>query len=293
MNSSVDMSLVKDGLVIPSEYLESGNLPDMQAAIEKGLVLESVYYTYIADAPGVEPTPGWNHNLLPGERDSYLHKDLTVEATIQVPDQHYYTLQAYYLKAFEVYLLKTLRLDLIEKEIASSDLDFREVEYERMSRLQRLSNLDLKYLYICIPMRIENLSQEDADKLKYLYAENGSEITEEALEFVVRTYPEVIKYETFTGGYPLQTGYGISWHPESLVISFPVPYPSEYTEHEDWTEERKLLGIAREEFILENLPLYWERMQPLLNVPLTLVAERDGAFYLYTINEGPKDEEAS
>jgi len=281
MKPAVDTSLIKDDLLVPSEYLESGYFPDMQAALEKGLVLEPVDFTYIADISGDPPPLGWDHTQMPGESPLLPREGFTEERILQVPDEYFYTLQAYYRKAFEVYLLQTTRLDLIEKEIEEAGLDFRQVRYEKMSRLERLSNLDLKHMYICIPMRIEQLSQADADELKRLYAENGSEITKEALEFVKRTYPTVIREAVFDGvSYPLQTASGISWNPESLVISFTMPRV--YDEEGNPAEDKTAPG-EREQFLLEKLPLYWKEMQGLLDAPLTFVVERQGGSYLYTI----------
>lgn len=284
MKPAVDMSLVKDGLVIPSGYIESGYLPDMQAAIERGLVLETVDFTYVVDVSGNPPMPGGNHLLLPGEISYPLKEGVAAETTIQIPDEYYLTLQAYYRKAFEAYLLQMLRLDLIEKKIEESGLDFRQVEYEEMSRFEKLSNLNLKHMYICIPMRIEQLSQVDADELKRLYAENGSEITKEALEFVKHTYPTVIREAVFDGEtYYLQTSYGISWNPESLVISFTMP--DVYGEGNAWGEEQWAAEEAREKFLLDILPRYWKEMQVSLDAPLTLLIEVSDRYYRYTITD--------
>jgi len=170
----VNMGIVKEGLAVPGSYSELGYHPNLQLATERGLVLEPLDYTHydyissddIPDGGFSQPVP-----FIIG---------VTEEKTIQVPDEYFFTLQAYYRKSFEVYLLTTLRLDLIEKEIEDSGLGFRQMDYKEMSLLERLSNLNLKHLYICVPMRIEQLSQQDADELKRLYAENGPEITEEA-----------------------------------------------------------------------------------------------------------------
>lgn len=290
MKPPVNMNLVKEGLALLAEYPEEVEFDtNLEAAIARGLVLEPAEVTYIDYVDGfLGPQEDGSYRIRPpvepGSRFSYptdLIEGETEEKIRFAPDVHFYILQAYYKKALEVYLLQTLRLDLYEKKLADYGFDFGKVDHENMSSLEKLSNLDLKHMYLCIPMRIEQLSLEDAAVLKHLYEENGAEITEEAIEFIKRTYPEVIKERTPY----MKTPCGLSWDPQSVVISFKVPDISEYYEDEEWISERQKMMWNPEQFLLDNLPRYWEEMQPLLDVPLTLVIERQRGHYKYTVTD--------
>jgi hypothetical protein len=195
--------------------------------------------------------------------------------------ERYMELQAYYRKALEVHLLEVLRLDLYEEEFATSKLDFIPEPETRISYYQRYSMLKLDHLYLRNDLYIEHLSTEDIALLEALHAQNGTEVTPEAIELAKRTYPEVIwPYDPNDEPYSADANlvfepYGVSAPPNALMIAFCSPA--------HFTEEGNLDFTGadeRAEFLLKRLPEIKAEMEAKLPVPVAVLLT-DGSTVMF------------
>ncbi|MDR2106584.1 MAG: hypothetical protein LBP24_04175 [Coriobacteriales bacterium] len=185
--------------------------------------------------------------------------------------ERYMELQAYYRKALEVHLLEVLRLDLYEEEFATSKLGFMPESDKHMSYQQRYSMLKLDHLYLRNDLYIGHLSTEDIALLEALHAQNGAEVTPEAVEFAKRTYPEVIwNYDIdgkpYDASRDLQFEPGTTAPPNALMIAF--CNPSHFTEEGEFDSTN---ADERAEFILKRLPEIKAEMEAKLPVPVAVL----------------------
>ena len=150
METEVDLSSVPDGLNVPGEQGLPAWYSEMELAYEKGLMATK------PELPSGRPTATGSKPA----RDGYF-------------DQRYCERYAYYRKAMEVYLLKTLRLDVYDKQIKDSGLSFIPMPDGKKGEYQRLSVLQLSHIFIYSSPHIERLSTEDVAILERLYLENG------------------------------------------------------------------------------------------------------------------------
>jgi len=198
--------------------------------------------------------------------------------------QHYLELSAYYRKAFEQYMLVTLRLDSIDQSIEGSGLGFapwwdEKITLYAMSQYEKDTMLSLRHLYVKSPIHIERLNDGDLATLEGLYAENGPAVTQDALDFVARTYPELIRI--YMGDIPIEEGAyanidpgGACVNPDSLMIAFTDDDHNKGDEDSDnWK--------ARYGYLKEYLPELQKELSEKLSVPVTLlIVERGVISYI-------------
>ena len=252
--TELDLSSVPEGLKAPDEQRLSAWYYEMEVAYEKGLM------TTKPEPPPERPAPA------PGSepaKDGYF-------------DQRYCQRYAYYRKAMEVYLLTTLRLDVYDKQVEDSGLSFTPMPEGKKGEYQRLSVLQLDHLYIYNSPHIERLSEEDIAILERLYEESGhtGEVTQEALDFVARTYPELIRQYNPTIKAPYYDGSLLVdgarvWNPDSLVIVFLAPYRSDASGNS--IPEDIPLMYQREDWLVAKLPKMRQQMLERVDVSVTLV----------------------
>ena len=270
METELDLSSVPEGLSVPGEHGLGAWYPEMELAYEKGLMATK------PEPPPERPAP------VPGndpEPDGYF-------------DQRYCERYAYYRKAMEAYLLSTLRLDVYDKQMEDSGLSFIPMPEPKKGKYQKLSVLQLDHLYIYNSPHIERLSEEDVAILERLYEENGQtgEVTQEALDFVERTYAKlIIDLDPLTGEpYPdnvflIQSGDGTSWDPDSLVIVFLAPY--RYDESGNYMPDEGELIYQREDWLVAKLPRMRLQMMERVDMPVTLVTCERRDYWDITFND--------
>ena len=269
MSAELDLSSVPEGLSVPGEQGLEAWYYELELAYEKGLMEslpERSQEIKGSDIPGGKPI-----------MDGYF-------------DAYYCQLYAYYRKAMEAYLLTTLRLDAYDKQVEDSGLYFIPVRDVSKGESHRLSVLRLDHLYIHNSPHIERLSEEDVAILKRLYDENGQAgtITQEALDLVARTYPELIRMYSQVTQAPYGTEYvikssGTMWNPDSLVIVFLAPYRSD--ENGNSISEDIPLMYQREDWLVAKLPKIRLQMLERVDVPVTLAASNSGNLWDITFDD--------
>jgi hypothetical protein len=268
MDTELDLSSVPDGLNVPGEQGLPAWYPEMELAYEKGLM-------------ATKPDPSLERpTLAPGSRhepDGYF-------------DERYCQRYAYYRKAMEVYLLKTLRLDIYDKQVEDSGLSFIPIPKVSQGEHQRRSALELDHIFIYSSPHIERLSAEDVAILERIYQENGQTgaITQEALDFVERTYAELIRtYDIATmAPYPEGTRLsyeGIPCSSDTLAIVFVAPYRSDGSGNS--IPEDIPLMYQREDWLVANLPEMRQQMTNKVDVPVTLATSRSGDLWYLVFDE--------
>jgi hypothetical protein len=273
MQTETDFSSVPDGLNIPGDQGLPAWYYEMEMAYEKGLMAtkpEPPPKIKEPDAPGSAPT-----------MDGYF-------------DQRYREHYAYYRKAMEVYLLKTLRLDVYDKQVEDSGLSFVPIPEISKGQRQRLSVLKLNHIFIYNIPHIERLSTEDIAILERLYRENGQSgtIGQDALDFVERTYAQLIKEyspltrEPYPKGSRLIDG-GTGWNPDSLAIVFAAPY--RYDESGNYISDESELIYKREDWLVAELPKMRQQMMERVDVPVTLATSRSGDLWYLVFDEQSKN----
>jgi hypothetical protein len=255
LETKMDSSSVPDGLKVPNEKWLQASFYEMELAHEKGLMAARPEKPseYLAPVPGNT-----------SEKDGYF-------------DTHYSQRYAYYRKAMEVYLLQTLRLDVYDKQVEDSGLSFIPMPESKRGEYQRLSVLELNHLYIQNSPHIERLGAKDIALLNRLYDENGQSgvVTQEALDLVARTYPELIRqYDALTeapfpdGSLTRQDTIS-AWDPNSLVVVFLVP--DRFDENGNSIPDDIPLMHQREDWLVAELPKMRKQMMEQVDVPVTLV----------------------
>jgi len=199
-------------------------------------------------------------------------------------NQHHLELLAYYRKAFEHYMLVTLRLDLIDQKIEASGLGFLPTYDLFLSRYEKETMLGLKHLYLMSDLHIERLSNSDLALLEELYAQSGSTVTQEALDLVERTYPELIKIHQ-VGGAPAEGDSYVSLipatpgvHTDTLMIAF--TNSPQYDNDGMYVPGDKYL--KREEYLLAYLPKLQKELSAKIPVPVTLyLVDSSAPIYMF------------
>ena len=268
LGTELDLSSVPDGLKVPGENGLPGCYYELRTAHEKGLMASMVPY-YISPT---QPIGG------SATMDGYF-------------DERYCQRYAYYRKAMEVYLLELLRLDAYDKMMEDSGLCFVPMPEDKKGEHQKRAVLGLEHLFVLNSPHIERLSLDDIALLERLYQENGStgEITQEALDFVARTYSELIrKYSGATQaphpkGTRLIESSGVGWDADSLVIVFLAPY--RYGEDGDYMPDEGELIYQREDWLVAELPKMRRQMIEKVDVPVTLVTCDLGDSWYITVDD--------
>lgn len=100
------------------------------------------------------------------------------------------SIEEIYREGFSQYLLETLELDQYDKMLADSKMNYIPNDNEHMNEAQKADRLGLTYIYLRNDIHTERLAQEDID---ILLKEDGREqFSEEAMNVIKRTYPDVI-----------------------------------------------------------------------------------------------------
>jgi hypothetical protein len=198
--------------------------------------------------------------------------------------REYRELSAYYRKAFEVYALKTLRLDLLDKELKNSNLGFVLVPEEKRSEQQNNTSLKLDCLYIYSRgYNIEYMSQEDIDTLRRLEAENKTVITDEALELISRSFKDVIRQYDSLNGQPYPDDMmrdmpgstsGVGTNLNSLIIM--VPNVEIYGDDGSEIPENAELYAKREKYLLKRLPELYDEYTEKLGMKVNFIITYGG-----------------
>jgi hypothetical protein len=207
-------------------------------------------------------------------------------------DDHYCQRYAYYRNLLTAYLLSTLPLVEADRAVAAdggaSGLSLGKVQesylYGTTSPL-----LALYCLYVKNEIHIERLSQEDVAVLERLFQQGYGQITQEALDFVKRTYPELIReYSEFTeapyasGDWPIGED-GTRLNPDALVVGIYIAKPEIVKDSSstsilfgmsNTTSNNVTANMAREQaynqFSDKQLPRLYRQLSGKLEVPLVL-----------------------
>lgn len=132
----------------------------------------------------------------------------------------YSIIQAFYRKAFDLYIKSLIDVKKYDDMIENSGLDFTVIPDDRKSIYHYVSSLDLKYIYVRNFLFIEKLSLEYLnifiDKIK----KDDYVVDDSILDVVKRTYKDVIKDNCIHGEYKeLTTACYGAWTEENLVSS--------------------------------------------------------------------------
>jgi hypothetical protein len=106
--------------------------------------------------------------------------------------REYLNMKALYRKALEQYLAERLNLAEFDEMLANSELDFVPVPQERVDFYQRYSTFGFQFIYLRNNLPIERLSPRDLDILRRNIHAGNSNVTEELLDLVARTFEGII-----------------------------------------------------------------------------------------------------
>lgn len=134
---------------------------------------------------------GTTHKILP------LNYDLELAAkkglcSVQGFGKKYLYMQAIYRKALEKYLKEQLDLEIYDNMLAGSGLKFLEMQEERKNFYQKYSTFEFRYIYLRNNLPIEQLDIADLIILEKYIQNSESEVTDELLKLVSRTYHHII-----------------------------------------------------------------------------------------------------
>jgi len=211
-------TILREGLSIPSV--------DEQAAFNLG---EDIYYPGGYDRVLAKEKLLAEGEVVPAKHEILAtHPDGSVtlhDTSATMPDfnEKFFYIQALYRKAFEEYLSKKIDLSKMDNAIAKDPIGY--IPYVKKPEDQKYipiwqtgkyqnfyqehSTLGLSYIYLRNNIYIEQLSSNDLKVFEEYYKNNDTEITNELLEIVGRTYPDVlsggmgkdskIQYQNFPG----------------------------------------------------------------------------------------------
>lgn len=99
-----------------------------------------------------------------------------------------------YREALNQYLISELHLEDYDNQLAESEEHFIPNDEESMTSAQKEGNMGLSYIYLRNPLHLERLSEEQKDVLvgEVASAEPGSELSEELLQLIKTTFPNII-----------------------------------------------------------------------------------------------------
>lgn len=104
----------------------------------------------------------------------------------------YLNMQALYRKALEQYLSELLNLQIYDNMLTDSELRFIPIDKERESLYQKYSTFGYKYVYLRNNLPIEYLDKQDLSILEKYINDGKTDVTEELVKLVSRTYQYVI-----------------------------------------------------------------------------------------------------
>lgn len=282
--NGADMNLVSQGLR-GSPNMPNTTASQLKVAWEKGLLVI---------------------DLKPGQSESdFTWENAMTDISIYNPPQFtqesiddYLKLSAYYQKALDVYMLKAIRLDLLDQQLKDADIGFVAVPPERRSVFQDQTTLEIETLYVRVAeCHIERMSIEEISLLRQLFFENKTEITDQAIELVSKTMHEVIRQYDYQGlpyaddvtvnfpGSSAQIGY----NPNAIIIAF--PNCEVYTEDGRLTGEQEDLFFQRTDYLIKHLPEVQIKAENTLNMPVmfiitegTLLNSPENEYVTFTIS---------
>lgn len=106
---------------------------------------------------------------------------------------YYLCLQAVYRANLDAYLLETLDIRALDRELGSSELGFVSHRPGEKNLYERESSMGLEFLYLRNNLYIEYLSEKQLEMLKTCLRTGDTAVTEELKQMVKETYPEVIR----------------------------------------------------------------------------------------------------
>jgi hypothetical protein len=182
---SADMQELNDteGLLVPTQ-----DINDVEGLLVPTQEEARYMVNQFPDLDGGGPSPVF---IFPFNYDMDLARALGL-ATDGTFSREYLNMQALYRKALEHYLAERLNLVEFDEMLSSSELDFIPLSEDRFDFYQRYSTFGFQYIYLRNNLPIERLSPDDLDILRrYIHAGN-SNVTEELLDLVARTFKRVI-----------------------------------------------------------------------------------------------------
>ena len=203
--------------------------------------------------------------------------DLAIEkgiATSEGFSNMYLNMRALYRKVLEQYLSERLSLETFDEMLKNSDLGFISIATERMNFYQRHSTFGLQYIYLRSNLPIERLSIEDLDILMNSIEAGSSEVTEELLSLVSRTYRDIIIVHPHL---ELNIPIGFSNDGENIApnnaLVFEIGHTFEIDENGRFLDEGNERA-KRESLTYEFIPLMEERLSEELGIPVVVFHER-------------------
>jgi len=185
-------------------------------------------------------------------------------------DEKYLYMQALYRKVLEQYLLEQLDLQIYDDMLADSELRFLPVAQEEMSFYQKYSTFGFQYIYLRSNLPIERLSKKDLSILEQCIRSNKTDVTDELLELVARTYHIVVTaYQKKESDMPIgfsNDGRKVAPN-EALVLE--VRHAREYDENGnivDGKNEREKKDYVEKEF----LPLMQEKLAKEVEIEIVI-----------------------
>jgi hypothetical protein len=282
--NEADMNLVSQGLR-GSPNMPNTTASQLKVAWEKGLLVIDL-------KPGQSESDFTWDNVIADDSE-YNPPQFTQQSISE-----YLDLSAYYQKAIDVYLLTSLRLDLLDRQLKDADIGFVAVPPERRSVFQDQTTLEIETLYIRVAeCHIERMSVEEISLLRQLFFENKTEITDKAIELVSKTMSDVIRQYDYQGlpyaddaiinfpGSSAQIGY----NPNAILIAF--PNCEVYTEDGRLTAEQEDLFFQRTDYLIKHLPEVQTTAEKALNMPVmfiitegTLLNSPENEYVTFTIS---------
>ena len=138
----------------------------------------------------IEDCTGWASTLIGAENVGRRNPVRVIRHDYPVANGQYDTLLNRYKSFFERFLKEQLSLELIDRNLKESELDFRPVKGEDQDYYQRTSGMGLTYIYLRNNLYVEKLTEDELRFLKE-HEEYGTEVEKfisETCERVVNPY---------------------------------------------------------------------------------------------------------
>lgn len=135
----------------------------------------------------------------------------------------YALIQSLYLKALEQYICSYVDLKKYDDEIANSNLDFGLVPDDRKIPYQKISYMNLKYIYIRNFLFIEKLNINDLKIFWERIKNNKYEIDDELIKIVQNTFKDVI-----------DNNFVVNEYKKDFVISYGPANPVTFAKSSDF-----------------------------------------------------------
>ena len=104
----------------------------------------------------------------------------------------YYQLYKYYKVLLDRYLVNKLSLNVYDRSIDNTGLNFTPVRKENMDYYQYMSSMNLKYIYLRNNLYVEKLSSENIAKILSLTDNELANPSDDIIRLVEDTYTDVI-----------------------------------------------------------------------------------------------------